>query len=153
MSKDIVFDNESRRRMQIGINKLADAVGVTLGPRGELSLCCVGTEVLSRGPSRSSNVQLLPNSVLKKVHVTSPSSEIAPRASVIVYDHMTVSQAQGVPHPLGWCCKGVMNASFPLQEGTLSWSSHMGRHWSSTMACRLHAPSSLRTPSRMRGHS
>ena len=93
VSKDIVFDNESRRRMQIGINKLADAVGVTLGPRGELSLCCVGTEVLSRGPSRSSNVQLLPNSVLKKVHVTSPSSEIAPRAPVIVYDHMTVSQA------------------------------------------------------------
>lgn len=35
VSKDIVFDNESRRRMQIGINKLADAVGVTLGPRGE----------------------------------------------------------------------------------------------------------------------
>ncbi|CAK0785122.1 hypothetical protein CVIRNUC_008328 [Coccomyxa viridis] len=34
VSKDIVFDNESRRRMQIGINKLADAVGVTLGPRG-----------------------------------------------------------------------------------------------------------------------
>ena len=34
VAKDIVFDNESRRRMQIGINKLADAVGVTLGPRG-----------------------------------------------------------------------------------------------------------------------
>ena len=32
--RDIVFDNESRRRMQVGINKLADAVGVTLGPRG-----------------------------------------------------------------------------------------------------------------------
>ena len=33
-AKDIIFDNDSRRRMQIGINKLADAVGVTLGPRG-----------------------------------------------------------------------------------------------------------------------
>lgn len=33
--KEITFDNESRRKMQIGINKLADAVGVTLGPRGE----------------------------------------------------------------------------------------------------------------------
>ena len=42
MSKDIVFDNESRRRMQIGINKLADAVGVTLGPRGELSRLLCG---------------------------------------------------------------------------------------------------------------
>ena len=37
VAKDIVFDNESRRRMQVGINKLADAVGVTLGPRGIFS--------------------------------------------------------------------------------------------------------------------
>lgn len=29
-----MFDQESRRRLQIGINKVADAVGVTLGPRG-----------------------------------------------------------------------------------------------------------------------
>ena len=34
-AKDIVFDNESRARLQVGINKVADAVGVTLGPRGE----------------------------------------------------------------------------------------------------------------------
>ncbi|KAK9801314.1 hypothetical protein WJX73_000940 [Symbiochloris irregularis] len=33
-AKDIVFDQDSRRRMQNGINKLADAVGSTLGPRG-----------------------------------------------------------------------------------------------------------------------
>lgn len=33
-SKEIIFDQDSRRRMQAGINKLADAVGVTLGPRG-----------------------------------------------------------------------------------------------------------------------
>ena len=35
-AKEIIFDQDSRRRMQNGINKLADAVGVTLGPRGEL---------------------------------------------------------------------------------------------------------------------
>ena len=35
-AKEIVFDGESRRRLQIGINKVADAVAVTLGPRGEL---------------------------------------------------------------------------------------------------------------------
>lgn len=35
-AKEIVFDNLSRKKMQDGINKLADAVGVTLGPRGEL---------------------------------------------------------------------------------------------------------------------
>eukprot|EP00195_Chlamydomonas_chlamydogama_P014617 CAMPEP_0202898238 /NCGR_PEP_ID=MMETSP1392-20130828/6804_1 /ASSEMBLY_ACC=CAM_ASM_000868 /TAXON_ID=225041 /ORGANISM="Chlamydomonas chlamydogama, Strain SAG 11-48b" /LENGTH=578 /DNA_ID=CAMNT_0049584109 /DNA_START=111 /DNA_END=1847 /DNA_ORIENTATION=+ len=33
-AKEIVFDADSRRRLQIGINKVADAVAVTLGPRG-----------------------------------------------------------------------------------------------------------------------
>jgi len=33
-AKHIVFDNASRGRLQDGINKVADAVGVTLGPRG-----------------------------------------------------------------------------------------------------------------------
>ena len=37
-AKDIVFDNASRSRMQDGINKVADAVSVTLGPRGEQQL-------------------------------------------------------------------------------------------------------------------
>ena len=40
VAKDIVFDNVSRKKMQDGINKLADAVGVTLGPRGALNLEC-----------------------------------------------------------------------------------------------------------------
>jgi hypothetical protein len=34
-AKEIVFDADSRRRLQAGINKVADAVCVTLGPRGE----------------------------------------------------------------------------------------------------------------------
>jgi hypothetical protein len=34
-AKTIMFDAESRRKLQAGINKVADAVGVTLGPRGE----------------------------------------------------------------------------------------------------------------------
>lgn len=33
-AKDLTFDGDSRRKMQAGIDKLADAVGVTLGPRG-----------------------------------------------------------------------------------------------------------------------
>jgi chaperonin GroEL (HSP60 family) len=33
-AKEIVFDVDSRRRLQKGINKVADAVSVTLGPRG-----------------------------------------------------------------------------------------------------------------------
>jgi hypothetical protein len=35
--KDILFDQDSRQRLQAGINKVADAVGVTLGPRGAFS--------------------------------------------------------------------------------------------------------------------
>ena len=33
-AKEIVFDADSRRRLQAGINKVATAVGVTIGPRG-----------------------------------------------------------------------------------------------------------------------
>nr|WLW26923.1 chloroplast rubisco large subunit-binding protein subunit alpha [Dioscorea oppositifolia] len=33
-AKDIAFDQTSRRYLQAGVEKLADAVGVTLGPRG-----------------------------------------------------------------------------------------------------------------------
>ena len=33
-AKEIVFDQKSRASLQAGIDKLADVVGVTLGPRG-----------------------------------------------------------------------------------------------------------------------
>lgn len=33
-AKEIIFDQLSRKKLQDGINKVADAVGVTLGPRG-----------------------------------------------------------------------------------------------------------------------
>ena len=33
-SKDVIFANEARARMLAGVNKLADAVTVTLGPKG-----------------------------------------------------------------------------------------------------------------------
>lgn len=39
-AKEIMFDSDSRRKLQIGINKVADAVGVTLGPRGKLPKPC-----------------------------------------------------------------------------------------------------------------
>ncbi|NQV97783.1 MAG: hypothetical protein HQ486_08305, partial [Acidimicrobiaceae bacterium] len=34
MSKIIAFDEEARRALERGMNKLADAVRVTLGPKG-----------------------------------------------------------------------------------------------------------------------
>ena len=44
-AKDIIFSDDSRRAVQRGINQVADAVGVTLGPRGACSHtrpCCEG---------------------------------------------------------------------------------------------------------------
>jgi len=34
MAKEIHFDEHARRALEAGVNKLADAVKVTLGPRG-----------------------------------------------------------------------------------------------------------------------
>ncbi|MFD1049219.1 TCP-1/cpn60 chaperonin family protein, partial [Kibdelosporangium lantanae] len=34
MPKEISFDEDARRALERGVNKLADAVKVTLGPRG-----------------------------------------------------------------------------------------------------------------------
>ena len=36
-AKEIAFDQSSRAALQAGIDKLADAVGLTLGPRGKLN--------------------------------------------------------------------------------------------------------------------
>lgn len=37
-AKEIAFDQKSRTALQAGIDKLADAVGLTLGPRGNCPL-------------------------------------------------------------------------------------------------------------------
>ena len=42
-SKDICFGQDSRSAMQAGIDKLADSVGVTLGPRGKKFIDRKGT--------------------------------------------------------------------------------------------------------------
>lgn len=34
MAKDIKFSEEARKSLEIGVNKLADTVKITLGPRG-----------------------------------------------------------------------------------------------------------------------
>ncbi|MHB8780387.1 MAG: TCP-1/cpn60 chaperonin family protein, partial [Candidatus Geothermincolia bacterium] len=34
MAKEIIFDEDARRKLEAGVNKLADAVKVTLGPKG-----------------------------------------------------------------------------------------------------------------------
>lgn len=44
-AKEIAFDQQSRTALQAGIDKLADAVGLTLGPRGNFYnlIFCYGT--------------------------------------------------------------------------------------------------------------
>lgn len=34
MAKDICFDTDVRKKMEAGVNKLADTVKITLGPKG-----------------------------------------------------------------------------------------------------------------------
>lgn len=34
MAKDIKFSEEARKSLEIGVNKLADTVKITLGPKG-----------------------------------------------------------------------------------------------------------------------
>ncbi|MEA2504288.1 MAG: chaperonin GroEL, partial [Actinomycetota bacterium] len=34
MAKELRFDQEARRRLEAGVDKLADTVRVTLGPKG-----------------------------------------------------------------------------------------------------------------------
>ena len=38
MAKQILFDEEARRALKRGVDKMADAVKVTLGPRGRYAL-------------------------------------------------------------------------------------------------------------------
>lgn len=46
-SKDITFDMKARVKIQRGIDQLADAVAVTLGPRGECVRASRGKNILS----------------------------------------------------------------------------------------------------------
>ena len=158
MSKDIVFDNESRRRMQIGINKLADAVGVTLGPRGELSRLLCGYRGVAgqlqaiQAKSTGSLNCLEGKATVPAFHL----NHLAKHQQKVMIAWLCPGQYcldMTASHLLEWVCKGVMNASFLLQEGMLSWSSHTDRHRSSTMACQLHVQLSLKTLLRTQEHS
>ena len=55
MAKTIAFDEEARRGLEKGLNTLADAVKVTLGPRGRNCLLYTSPSprdgLLSRMPS------------------------------------------------------------------------------------------------------
>lgn len=51
-SKDITYDQDSRAKIQRGIDKLADAVGVTLGPRGGSADCAPAVRLFAGGERR-----------------------------------------------------------------------------------------------------
>jgi hypothetical protein len=50
-AKEILFDKDCRSALQAGIDKLADAVGVTLGPRGVRSIISILSRFLEMYPS------------------------------------------------------------------------------------------------------
>ena len=52
MAKIIAFDEEARRALERGMNVLADAVKVTLGPKGD-TLCFLGAPGGVWGASRA----------------------------------------------------------------------------------------------------
>ena len=61
MAKQLLFDDEARRKMLDGVNKLADVVAVTLGPTGRnvvLSKAYGGPKVTKDGVSVSKEVEL-----------------------------------------------------------------------------------------------
>ena len=60
-AKELSFDSDSRKKMAEGINKLADAVGVTLGPRGRnvvLEQAYGNPEVINDGVSIARAIDL-----------------------------------------------------------------------------------------------
>lgn len=54
-AKDIAFDQKSRAALQAGVEKLANAVGVTLGPRGSQRLVLLLQHMLCSMLSRVSS--------------------------------------------------------------------------------------------------
>ena len=61
MAKQLIFDDAARRKMLDGVNKLADAVAVTLGPTGRnvvLNKAYGGPKVTKDGVSVSKEIDL-----------------------------------------------------------------------------------------------
>ncbi|MBQ7029924.1 MAG: chaperonin GroEL, partial [Thermoguttaceae bacterium] len=61
MAKQLIFDDAARRKMLDGVNKLADAVAVTLGPTGRnvvLNKAYGGPKVTKDGVSVSKEIEL-----------------------------------------------------------------------------------------------
>ncbi len=54
MSKVIEYDETARRAIEAGVNALADAVRVTLGPRGRHVTCWLSFPSKDRVPPRQS---------------------------------------------------------------------------------------------------
>src|SRR3990167_1779077 len=64
MAKQILFNEDARRKLQVGVNKLADAVRVTLGPKGRNVLIDKGfgaPEVTNDGVGIAKEIELKDN--------------------------------------------------------------------------------------------
>ena len=90
MSKMLKFDEEARRALEAGVNKLADAVRVTLGPKGR-------NVVLDKkfGAPTITNDGV---SIAKEVELEDPFEnmgaqlvkEVATKTNAVSYTHLTL---------------------------------------------------------------
>ncbi len=98
MAKLIAFDEEARRGLERGMNKLADAVRVTLGPKGRTS-----SWTRSGAPLRSPNDGV---SIAKDIDLEDPFErigaelvkEVAKKTDEVAGDGTTTADRAGVGH-------------------------------------------------------
>ena len=91
---DIWYDNASRAKLQAGINKVADAVGVTLGPRGASP--CAPRPQLPQPPARCVMAFLSAQRWQERAAVTAESQGCAVRVPEKAALRSLVT-ARGVP--------------------------------------------------------
>ena len=83
MSKLIEFNETARRAMEAGVDKLADAVRVTLGPRGRhvvLAKAYGGPVVTNDGVTIAREIESLYERMWERAVAGLPSDHLLPRA-------------------------------------------------------------------------
>ncbi len=79
MAKEITYDNETRQKMAAGVAKLADAVRVTLGPRGRYVAM---TKAGERHPNITNDGALVASHVSEEDHASRLGLEVVRQAAI-----------------------------------------------------------------------
>ena len=120
MSKDIAFDNETRTKMAAGVNKLADAVRVTIGPKGRYVAMQKEHEkpnVSNDGATVAANVDLedpIENMGMKIVREAAIAANNdagdGTTTATILSDAIVSEYAASSPVPIRWRCAAASSA-------------------------------------------